>query len=124
MTYRGSYFLEQIGYDPKWKDLNVGTVLFLEALQDLCRDSGGAKVIDFGFGEADYKRSYGDKCWTDATFYLFAPRLRSILTNVIFSGTTGLSLGLAHLLEKTGSLAWIKRRWRGRLQQNEAELAE
>jgi hypothetical protein len=121
VIYRGSYFLEQIGFDPQWKDLNVGTVLFLEALQDLCNDGGGAKVIDFGFGEADYKKSYGDKYWNDAPFYLFAPRLRSILTNVAFSGAAGLSLGLAHVLEKTGAIGWIKRRWRDRLRKKEAE---
>jgi CelD/BcsL family acetyltransferase involved in cellulose biosynthesis len=119
VIYRGSYFLEQIGFDPKWKDLNVGTVLFLEALQDLCRDRGGAKVIDFGFGEADYKRSYGDRHWNDASFYLFAPRVRPILANVVFSGTTGLSSGLAHLLEKTGAVGWLKRRWRDQLRQKE-----
>ena len=124
VIYRGSYFLEQIGFDPKWKDLNVGTVLFLEALQDLCTDSGGAEVIDFGFGEADYKRSYGDKCWTDASFYLFAPRVRPILANLIFSGTTGLSTGLAHVLEKTGAVGWIKRRWRDRLRQKEPEAQD
>ncbi len=120
VVYQGSYFLEQIGFDSKWEDLNVGTVLFLEALQDLCRD-GEAKVIDFGFGEADYKRCYGDKCWSDASFYLFAPRLRPILANLAFSGTTGLSTGLARVLEKTGSLGWIKRRWRHRLRQKDSE---
>jgi CelD/BcsL family acetyltransferase involved in cellulose biosynthesis len=124
VVYRGSYFLEQIGFDPTWKDLNVGTVLFLEALQDLCTDGSGAKVIDFGFGEADYKRSYGDKYWTDASFYLFAPRLRPILANVVFSGTTGLSTGLAHVLEKTGAIGWIKRRWRDRLRHKEAESSD
>jgi CelD/BcsL family acetyltransferase involved in cellulose biosynthesis len=124
VIYRGSYFLEQIGFDPKWKDLNVGTVLFLEALQDLCSDSGGAEVIDFGFGEADYKRSYADKCWTDASFYLFAPRVRPVLANLIFSGTTGLSTGLAHILEKTGAVGWIKRRWRDRLRQKEPETQD
>jgi CelD/BcsL family acetyltransferase involved in cellulose biosynthesis len=122
--YRGSYFLEQIGFDPKWKDLNVGTVLFLAALEDLCQDNGGAKTIDFGFGEADYKKYYGDKCWTDASFYLFAPRLRPLLANLVFSGTSGLSLGLAHVLEKTGAIGWIKRRWRHRLSKKEPESAD
>jgi CelD/BcsL family acetyltransferase involved in cellulose biosynthesis len=121
VVYRGSYFLEQIGFDAKWKDLNVGTVLFLEALRDICSDSGGAKVIDFGFGEADYKRSYGDKCWTDAPFYLFAPRVGPILANLVFSGTMGLSVGLAHALEKTGAIGWIKRHWRNQLRKKDPE---
>jgi hypothetical protein len=122
--YRGSYFLEQIGYDPKWKDLNVGTVLFLAALEDLCQDNGGAQVIDFGFGEADYKKCYGDKCWTDASLYLFAPRLRPLLANLVYSGTSGLSVGLTHVLEKTGAIGWIKRHWRHQLSKKEPEASE
>lgn len=124
VIYRESYFLEQIGFDPKWKDLNVGTVLFLEALQDLCRDRSGAQVIDFGFGEADYKRCYGDKCWTDTVFYLFAPRVRPLLTNLAVSGTTGLSQGLARLLETAGAAGRLKRYWRRRLEKQEPEPAE
>jgi CelD/BcsL family acetyltransferase involved in cellulose biosynthesis len=121
VIYRGRYFLEQIGFDPKWKDLNVGTVLFLEALQDLVRDGDKPAVIDFGFGDADYKRSYGDNSWTDASFYLFAPRTVPVLVNLMYSGTTGLSAGLAHILERMGSIGWIKRRWRNRLEKQEAE---
>jgi CelD/BcsL family acetyltransferase involved in cellulose biosynthesis len=123
-AYRGSYFLEQIGFNPKWKDFNVGTVLFLKALEDLCRDRNGTRTIDFGFGEADYKRSYGDRCWNDVRFYLFAPRVRPILANLVFSGTTGLSAGLTCVLEKTGFIRRIKRLWRDRLRQKEGESAE
>jgi CelD/BcsL family acetyltransferase involved in cellulose biosynthesis len=121
VVYRGSYSLEQIGFDPKWKDLNVGTVLFLEAMRDLSRDGSGAKVIDFGFGDAEYKRSYGDKSWTEMSFYLFAPRVRPVLANLIYSSTAGLSAGLAHILERTGSIGWIKRRWRNLLRKKGAE---
>ncbi|MCL5280981.1 MAG: GNAT family N-acetyltransferase, partial [Planctomycetes bacterium] len=116
-VYRGSYFLEQIGFDPKWKEFNVGTVLFLRALEDLCQDRNGTKIIDFGFGEADYKRCYGDNCWTDVQFYLFAPRVRPILANLVFSGTRGLSAGLARVLARTGLIRRVKRLWRDRLRQ-------
>ncbi len=115
-SYKRKFFLEKMGFDPKWKHLNVGTVLFLEALQDICAD-GGVQTIDFGFGEADYKRSYGDACWTDVSFYIFAARIRPVLANLVHSSTTGLSVGLTRVLEKTGLIAWIKRRWRNRLQQ-------
>lgn len=114
-AYREKLFLEMMGFDPKWKHLRIGTTLFIEALQDLCADKQ-AKTLDFGFGEAEYKRSYGDKHWTDAPLYLFAPRVRPVLANLVHSSTTGLSMGLARVLEKTGLVAWIKRRWRNRLQ--------
>jgi hypothetical protein len=122
-TYGKKFFLEQMGFDPKWKEMNVGTALFLEALKDLC-DEGQAKILDFGFGEAEYKQRYGDRQWTDVSFYLFAPRVRPILANLVHSGTTGLSLGLAYILKKTNLMGRIKRRWRDQLQKSETEQKE
>jgi hypothetical protein len=116
MVYRGKYLLEQMGFDPRWKDLSVGTVLFLNILEDLCCDENNVRVIDFGFGDADYKERYGQTCWTDVSFHLFAPRVRPLLANLIYSSTTGLSGGLTCFLERTGSLRWIKRYWRDLLQ--------
>ena len=44
-----------------------------------------------------------------------------ILANLVFSGTVGLSTGLAHVMEKTGAIGWIKRHWRNQLRQKDAE---
>lgn len=118
VLYRGTFFLEKMGFDPKWKDLNVGTVLFLDALQDLCGNAG-ATTIDFGFGDADYKRSYGDMHWMDASFYIFALRAQPLLANLIYSTTRGVSAGLADTLEKIHVAAWMKRHWRDQLQKKD-----
>ncbi len=116
LIYRSQYLFEKRGFDPKWKALNVGTVLFLRVLRDLCDNKAGPRVIDFGFGDADYKRSYCDKCWDEASFYVFAPRMLPILTNLMYSGVTGLSNTLVRFFEKTGWIRRIKRFWRDLLQ--------
>lgn len=110
--YRDVYFLEQIGYDPQWKSSSVGKCLFLKVLEELCHSVNKVSCLDFGFGEADYKKSYGDQHWVDASFYLFARHWRSQLTNIAYSGTAGLSLGLSWAMEKTGLVSWLKRKWR------------
>ncbi len=121
LIYKSQYLFEKRGFDPQWKSLNVGTVLFLHVLRDLCESEPRPRVIDFGFGDADYKRSYCDKCWNEASFYVFAPRIVPIGTNLMYSGMTGLSNGLARFFEKTGLIRRIKRFWRNLLQKQPRE---
>jgi len=114
LQYKKTYFLEQIGFDPKWSQHNVGTVLFLKVLEELCA-AQQVQTLDFGFGDAEYKRSYCDKCWTEASAYIFAPRLYPILVNMAQSSMMGLSLGLEYVLNKTDLSGRIKRSWRNLL---------
>jgi len=115
LRYQGTYFLQQIGFDPRWRDFNVGRILFVNVLEHICADPG-IQYIDFGFGDADYKRSYSDKQWPEASVYIFAPRVYPIAVNMLQSAVTGLSLGLNRLSDKAGFTRWLKRHWRDRLQ--------
>jgi len=115
LRYGRTYFLDQIAYDPDWKQYNVGTVLFLKVLESLCEDCE-IDFLDFGFGDADYKQSYGDKKWSEALVYIFAPRFYPLFVNMLSSSLTGLSLGLNYLARKTHFIGWIKRHWRDKLQ--------
>jgi len=114
LQYDQTYFLEQLGFCPKWSRWNVGTVLFNKILEDLCRDSS-VERFNFGFGDAQYKRSYGSECWPEASVYIFAPRAYPLLVNVLESSTAGLSLGIQYILDRTNMTGWIKRKWRGLL---------
>ena len=121
LIYKSQYLFEKRGFDPKWKTLNVGTVLFLRVLRDLCESRPRPRVIDFGFGDADYKRSYCDRSWNEASFHVFASRTVPVLTNLMYSGMTGLSDGLARFFERTGLIRRIKRSWRNLLQKQPRE---
>ncbi len=120
LRYRKKYILEQIGFDPKWDKLDLGTVLFLKVLEDICADPD-TESIDFGFGDADYKRSYGTEQWEEASVYIFAPRLYPIFINILRTSATGLNIGLEYIVNKTGFAGWIKRRWRNLLQAKSVE---
>jgi len=113
--YGKDYMLAQIGFDPKWTPFQIGTVLFLKVLEDLCADPD-IESIDFGFGDADYKRSYADKQWREASVYIFAVRVYPIIINIVRTFTLGLNRGLECVLNRTGALGWVKRRWRNLLQ--------
>lgn len=117
LRYGRVCYLDQIGFDPRWKKYCVGTVLFLYVLKTLCADSQ-VDYIDFYFGDAEYKRHYGTEHWLEASAYIFAPRLYPIFVNVFGSSTRAMSLGLEYFVNKMGFVRWIKRRWRNLLQKD------
>lgn len=114
LEYRGTYFLHAIGYDPGMRQLSPGKALFLMLLEHLC-EQGRVERIDFGIGDADYKRVYCDSSWDEATVHFFAKRMRPVLANMVRTASLGTSRGLRHILSKVGLERWVKRRWRDRL---------
>ncbi len=111
LQYRRTYFLEQIGFDPSWKKFEVGTVLFLKVLERLCGDPT-VDSLDFGFGDAQYKKQYGDERWIESSIQIFAPRTYPVFINILCSSIQWLNSGLEYVLKKTAFTAWIKQRWR------------
>jgi len=118
LQYQRTYFLSQIGFDPEWKQWRIGTTLFLKVLEDLCSDPV-VDSLDFGFGDAQYKRSYADEHWLEATVYIFAPRFYPMLVNSLYSSVTGLSLWMSSMSRKIGFERWAKRQWRNLLQRSD-----
>jgi hypothetical protein len=120
LQYGKTYFLEQLEFHPRWKQWNVGTVLFMKVLEDLCRDPS-VERFNFGFGDAQYKRSYGNECWDESSVYIFAPRLYPVLVSVLHSSMEGVSLGLKYVLDRFGMVRSVKRRWRNLLQKHNGD---
>lgn len=115
LRYTGTYFLDQIGYDPEWRQYNVGTVLFLMVLEELCVDPD-IEALDFGFGDADYKQQYGDECWSEAYLHVFSSRAYPVCINILQFLIASLSLSARFLADKMNFTTLLKRGWRGRLQ--------
>jgi hypothetical protein len=104
-------------FDPKWSRLELGTVLFVRVLEDICTDPD-IEFVDFGFGDADYKRSYGNKQWQEGSVYIFAARPYPIFINMVRTFTMSIDASMKYILNKTGLVGWVKRRWRNLLQQS------
>jgi CelD/BcsL family acetyltransferase involved in cellulose biosynthesis len=110
----GTYFLQLMGFDPTQKQRNQGTVLFLKIMEQLCQDSA-IQWLDFGFGDAEYKKRFGTESWDETAVYLFARRMYPLLINAIHSKVSDLSEAMRMLAEKTGIEGKIKRKWRNLL---------
>lgn len=120
LHYGKNYFLEQLGFNPAWKQWNVGTYLFHMVLEELCLDPR-VEELNFGFGDAQYKRIYGTEHWDEASVYIFAPRRYPLFINTLQTFTMALNLSLEYLSDKVGAVGWIKRRWRDLLEKHDGD---
>src|SRR5262249_49779291 len=60
---------EQIGYDPELARSSPGTYLLSRIVEDLI-ESKAADLLDFGSGDADYKRLFGNRSYEEGTMLL------------------------------------------------------
>ena len=70
------YVVEEIGYDAAYADFSPGTVLMVEAIDDLL-DTDRPESIDFGFGDAVYKRIFANSSSQAANLLLVSRKLKA-----------------------------------------------
>jgi hypothetical protein len=113
-VYARTFFTGTPGYDPAFADYGIGRYLLVRVIEQLC-DDDEVDEVDYGFGDAEYKRRFGSQSWEEADVVLFARRIRPIRINVTRTALAT-TLGLAKTaLTRTGFAARLKRRWRRRL---------
>jgi CelD/BcsL family acetyltransferase involved in cellulose biosynthesis len=115
-AYNGVFSIGTPGYDPAFAEHRVGQYVQMRMLEDLC-DDPEVDSVDYGFGDAEYKRRFSDESWEEADLVLFAPRLRPVLLNALRSGGTGAALLAKRVLGQERA-AEVKKRWRGRLERD------
>lgn len=109
--YGDTFHLGSTGYDPALRDYELGTILFLKMIEDLCSIKE-LKFIDFGFGDASYKRRFGDQSWNETSIYIFARSLRGISLNIAGTITSMIYQFSIVILKRVGLLEKVKRGWR------------
>lgn len=113
-AYGGRFRSVRPGYDPAYRRYGVGTWLLLYAIEELCSDAG-VEVFDFGLGDSDTKRRFGDRSWVEGDAIVYGPTVRGArinLTRTALVRTSGAVLGAA---ERVNAFDTLKRRWRRRL---------
>lgn len=114
IMYRDTIFLRQIGFDPKWRNWSVGTILFLKTLEALCAE-GNVRHMDIGFGDAEYKKIYSDTKRDTKSLTVYAERPFPILINILRTSADGVWAAAGFAATKLGLERKIKRLWRNRL---------
>lgn len=99
-----------MGYDPTHAVHGFGGEVVARMVADLCAE-GRFDAINFGFGDAAYKRRLGDESWTEVDRYVFARRPMPLFVNLL-RGVTGHTARLAdRVLQKVGLRERIKALW-------------
>ncbi|HEY1276815.1 MAG TPA: GNAT family N-acetyltransferase [Thermoleophilaceae bacterium] len=107
----GTFYIGSPGYDPDYGNLRVGQYLQMRMMEDLCADPA-VQRLDYGFGDAQYKRSFGDRTWSEADVMIFAPRTRALAVNAARTGIAAATRAAKRVLgdERVGALKRRARR--------------
>jgi GNAT acetyltransferase-like protein len=110
-AYKGSFGVVSTGFDPAYAEDRPGTYLLMRAVEDLSAD-GSAQVLDFGFGDADYKRHFGDDFVEEQDIGIFEPRPRLLALNAAHSALGGATAGARAVAAGTGALGNVRKQRR------------
>ena len=112
--YGGGFFSWQNAYDPELADYRVGRFVMLDLLDELCSDPE-VSFLDWGFGDADYKRSFSDESWLEEDVLVFGPGARGLAWNALSSGLRGVEHTVKSVAARGQIGRRVKRAWRRRL---------
>ena len=113
-AYRGVFGLGPTGFDPAYSSDRPGGYLLMRLVEDLCAD-GSVHTLDFGFGDAIYKRQLADTQRLEEDVAACAPTVKAVSVNVARTALHTATGAAKAVLARSGGLASLKRRWRGRL---------
>ncbi len=116
-AYGEVFHLDFTGYDHELRKYEIGTISFLEMVEDLC--SVGIKKVDFGFGDALYKSRFGDTSFRESSVYVFAPTFTGVKLNIMLTMLNSLTRSTQYFFDKTKLSQKIKKYWRRLLIRND-----
>lgn len=114
-AYRGTFGIGATGFDPAYAEDRPGTYLLMRLVADLCADES-VQTLDFGFGDADYKRHFGDASVLEEDVVVFEPRARPLALNAVSTVLEGGSRTARAGVERAAGNERLRRLRRSRLQ--------
>ncbi|MBS0156712.1 MAG: GNAT family N-acetyltransferase [Nitrospira sp.] len=118
--YQGVFHLSETAYDPCLGKYEVGTMIFIRLNDELTKE--GVRKLDFGMGDAPYKRRFGDRCWQEGTVRLFAPTAKGLVLRSYIGLFTSIDKFGRKLIEQIGFLDRLKAGWRRRMMRSSCSV--
>ena len=112
-VYGDTFYLAFLGFDPELSRYSPGNLVFMHMTERLTAEN--VRHLDFGMGEAFYKKRFGTTCWKESSTYVFAPRLRCTMINILYTTTAAIDLAGRRLLRNLKLLQRAKTFWRKQL---------
>jgi hypothetical protein len=112
-VHKNVFYSEATGYDSAYRKYELGTVVFLKLIEDLCREK--VESIDFGLGDALYKSRFGDESWLEGSIRIYAPSFKGTKLNLLRTILEGSALATRRLVNRMGIEQHLKTLWRKKL---------
>jgi hypothetical protein len=109
-TYKQTLYLSATGYDPAYRSYELGTVLLMKVFEDHCGTD--IERVDFGLGDADYKRRFASDHFVETTLHLFPKTLGGLRLNAVQSLTLASTRCARYVLDKLHLTQRLKTLWR------------
>jgi len=119
LKYGRICFAEETAYSPKWKDWNIGSIIHLKVVEQICADPM-VDTLDFGFGDVQHKRLGDFRQWTEAPVFIFAPRPFPVFANLIQLSTLATTVLTKRVIAGLGIHDLVQRYRRRRIVQKHA----
>jgi hypothetical protein len=113
-VYRGTMFLRATGFDHAYARNRVGVYLLMRVIDDLCADPA-VDVLDFGPGDAEYKRLFTNDGVVERNLVVFAPTFRARRINATRTAILGSARLVRRVVDATRLTARVRSRWKSRL---------
>lgn len=108
--YGDVFHLSETAYDPGLSKYEVGTMIFIRLSDELKKE--GVRKLDFGIGDAPYKRRFGDRSWQEGTIWLFAPTAKGLALRSCSGLFATVDKFGRKLIQQMGALNRLKAGWR------------
>lgn len=112
-VYKNVFHSAATGYTPDVQQFEVGTLLFLRVVDELVKE--GVLQLDFGLGDAHYKKRFGDRSWREGTAYMYAPTPKGLFLEIYFGFCEILDRILRRLLGRLRIVDYVKKVWRRKI---------
>lgn len=120
--YGTNFAIDTPSFDPEYAADGVGIFVMHEMLEELCTDPA-VETVDFGHGDAEYKKRYARPGGPQSDLVILAPRLRALAVGSIVSIAYTSNRAAYKLLRESAIANKIRRAWRSRLAAQNANTA-
>ena len=113
-VYGSTLYLGATGYDPAFRNYEVGTVLLMRVFQDHCGTD--IETVDFGLGDAGYKQRFGSEKYSQTSLCILPRTVRGFALNMLQSANVYAIKSAKAFLGRFGVIQWVKTRWRRKIE--------
>src|SRR5262249_26577210 len=108
--YGKTLYLAATGYDPQYRNYELGTILLMKIFEDYCGSE--IDMVDCGLGDADYKQRFGTDHFMETSFMLFPKTMGGLYLNGIYSSSLLANRFAKTLLDRLHITQRLKTIWR------------